>query len=422
MTAFRLGPASFTEALAAAKRRRVVLPGEFYGRLQGQARAAAFTVSRLAQVRQIEAIRRSLEADLKAGGDFEAWRARVLADPRFGHLTPAHLETVYRTNIQAHHAAGRAVSILAHEKARPFLLYSAILDTRVRPEHAALHGLILPVGHPFWRTHMPPLGFNCRCQVIGLSKRQAEARIAAARAKGKAVDVAPAGDFTDEGWAYDRLHAAPTTGPARAVRRKAERTPDAAPAARLVTAEEARAAARELAIAEAGAWCLAEARPLARGSIEFAAGVGPDGAVILRKRGGKNHVDFTTAEQAQLRGATLVHNHPSGASLSRPDFVAGAHFGLAEIVAVGEGGAVYRGRSLLPPEAAQRALRAVDNDVFNRVSRLFHAGVVGEHAAEWWHPHIVNSVAAARGLVRYEAHGLPPVPLWAQEVIRELSP
>lgn len=421
--AFRLGPASFEAAIAAAKRRRVVLPSEFYGRMQAQARAAAFTVSRLSSLTQIEAVRRSLERDLVNGGDFEAWRDRMLADPRFGHLNPAHLETIYRTNLQMHHAAGRARSILENQRARPFLMYSAILDTRVRPEHAAMHGLVLPVGHEFWRSHFPPNGFNCRCQVIALSKRQAEARIAAARARGRAVDVAPAGTFADPGFDVDFMRLPTTSGPVRAVRARAAKPSSPAPQiVEAIDAEEARRVALAAAVERAGAWCIEQGRPLLASEIEFAVALRADGSEILRKRGGRSHVNFEPDEIALFRGALLVHNHPSGGSLSRADFAFAAESGLAEVIAVGEGGRMYRGRSLLSSADVSERLRAIHDEVFGRVIQLVNSGAVSVDAANSWHYHAVNAIAAARGAVWYEVAGIGAPPAWVLDVIRELSP
>lgn len=39
-------------------------------------------------------------------------------------------------------------------------------DNKVRPSHAALEGVTLPTGDPFWRTFWPPNGWNCRCRVV----------------------------------------------------------------------------------------------------------------------------------------------------------------------------------------------------------------------------------------------------------------
>ena len=52
----------------------------------------------------------------------------------------------------------------------PLLQYQTALDERVRADHAAWDGIIRPVDDPFWDTHMPPNGWNCRCSVIQLEE------------------------------------------------------------------------------------------------------------------------------------------------------------------------------------------------------------------------------------------------------------
>ena len=53
---------------------------------------------------------------------------------------------------------------------RYFLQYRTVGDDRVRQEHAALEGTTLPVEHPFWDSHYPPNGWNCRCNVVQVRK------------------------------------------------------------------------------------------------------------------------------------------------------------------------------------------------------------------------------------------------------------
>ena len=40
----------------------------------------------------------------------------------------------------------------------------------MRPEHAALHGVTLPVTDTFWETYYPPNGWNCQCTVVQVRK------------------------------------------------------------------------------------------------------------------------------------------------------------------------------------------------------------------------------------------------------------
>lgn len=50
------------------------------------------------------------------------------------------------------------------------LQYRTANDDRVRPQHAALHGVTLPISDPFWQTYYPPNGWNCRCTVVQVRK------------------------------------------------------------------------------------------------------------------------------------------------------------------------------------------------------------------------------------------------------------
>ncbi len=50
------------------------------------------------------------------------------------------------------------------------LQYRTVGDDRVRPEHAALNGVTLPMSDPFWAEYYPPNGWNCRCSVTQVRK------------------------------------------------------------------------------------------------------------------------------------------------------------------------------------------------------------------------------------------------------------
>jgi SPP1 gp7 family putative phage head morphogenesis protein len=78
---------------------------------------------------------------------------------------------IFNTNLRMAYAAGRWAQIQRVKKQRPYLRYVAVLDDRVRPQHEAWHDTILPVDHEFWRTHFPPNGWNCRCTVQSLNRR-----------------------------------------------------------------------------------------------------------------------------------------------------------------------------------------------------------------------------------------------------------
>ena len=53
---------------------------------------------------------------------------------------------------------------------RYHLQYRTANDGKVRPEHAAMHGITLPPSDSFWEEFYPPNGWNCRCTVIQVRK------------------------------------------------------------------------------------------------------------------------------------------------------------------------------------------------------------------------------------------------------------
>ncbi len=75
------------------------------------------------------------------------------------------LKTEYQHAIIASLAASKWVDIQKTKQALPYLQYDTAGDDKVRPEHAAMDGITLPVDDPFWKAFYPPNGWNCRCTV-----------------------------------------------------------------------------------------------------------------------------------------------------------------------------------------------------------------------------------------------------------------
>lgn len=50
------------------------------------------------------------------------------------------------------------------------LQYRTQRDKKVRPAHAALDRVTLPITDPFWQEYYPPNGWNCRCTVVQVRK------------------------------------------------------------------------------------------------------------------------------------------------------------------------------------------------------------------------------------------------------------
>ena len=103
------------------------------------------------------------------------WGQREMVDPVTGERrlvqlgSPRRLRTIFGTNIRMATAHGRWQRVQRLKEHMPYMRYVAVLDARTRPEHARWHGIVLPVDHPFWRTHFPPNGWHCRCIAVQLS-------------------------------------------------------------------------------------------------------------------------------------------------------------------------------------------------------------------------------------------------------------
>lgn len=73
--------------------------------------------------------------------------------------------TIFNTNLSTAYAAGREKQINDPDvlKAFPYWRYRTMDDSRVRSLHRQWNNTVLPANDPWWDTHTPPNGWNCRC-------------------------------------------------------------------------------------------------------------------------------------------------------------------------------------------------------------------------------------------------------------------
>jgi len=154
------------------------------------AHARAFTVAKAMGLDILQDIRHELDRALAEGRTFRQfqqsltprlqaqgwWGRKEILNPETGELrtvqlgSPFRLQTIYQANLQSAYMAGRWQSQWENRAARPYLMYVAVLDSRTRPLHRALHGTIAPIDSPFWRSFYPPNGWRCRCRVRSLTR------------------------------------------------------------------------------------------------------------------------------------------------------------------------------------------------------------------------------------------------------------
>ena len=153
--------------------------------------ARQFTVSRLARLDVLQALRdgieRSVAGDLSRSdwmrdarqllADAGWWGEKTMIDPSTGEAVrtvfdPARLNLIFDTNTRQAYAAGQWERVQATKATHPYLRYITKDDERVRAAHRAWHNLVLPVDDSFWQTNWPPNGWRCRCRVVAMSQRE----------------------------------------------------------------------------------------------------------------------------------------------------------------------------------------------------------------------------------------------------------
>lgn len=83
-------------------------------------------------------------------------------------------QTEYDTAGQVAESTSTYYRLLGQNRLFPYWEYRTVGDDKVRPEHAALNGLILPVNDPRWHKIYPPNGWGCRCYVVPRMRQETE--------------------------------------------------------------------------------------------------------------------------------------------------------------------------------------------------------------------------------------------------------
>lgn len=173
--------------------------------VQKQEHMRAFTVAKMTSATLLDDVRKSLDKAMAEGQSFQEWRKDIIPKLQgvwlgktYGELwdgmTPAEqagktpptpeerdrvikasrLETIFRTNMFNAYAAGRYRQLKEDADIYPYWRYVTAKDSAVRPAHRALEGKVFKADDPFWSTHYPPNGFNCRCIVEAVDEYDLE--------------------------------------------------------------------------------------------------------------------------------------------------------------------------------------------------------------------------------------------------------
>lgn len=185
----------FDEALRAFLGKRIMTP-EAFRALSDALRLRAWTATNLASEQLTHRAFAALRAHLDQGGSLGEFVRQVRAGEAALGVEPAspfYLELLYRNSVNGAYGMGRLAqmehpAVLA---ARPLVQFRTSGDSRVRPAHRLLHGLVFDRSQdPGWRRLAPPLGHACRCAMVTV--RSAD--------KITPSDDLPPGAGPDPGW------------------------------------------------------------------------------------------------------------------------------------------------------------------------------------------------------------------------------
>lgn len=178
---------------------KIVLPPALYKKLTDEAKAKAFSTTGVARMNILNDLFSSIDKSLTEGSSYGGWKKTIkdiMQKRGWDGLAPYRLENIFRTNIQTAYQAGHYARQMEVVHDKPFWQYSAVMDSRTRPLHAAMHGKVLPYDHPWWKKNYPPNGFSCRCTVVALSKEEM-------RRDGLKKEEETPFDIFDKGWGHN---------------------------------------------------------------------------------------------------------------------------------------------------------------------------------------------------------------------------
>lgn len=171
--------------------RRVLVAKQVLPYIEAQARSIeqyAFTVAGVEDMRLVEYARGEVEKAAQGSLTLPEFRQSLetaFFEAGASPISPAHAETVLRTNLASAYEGARYDAVMTPALAEVFPGFQlfTVGDSRVRPEHAELNGTYFERDDPRLGEYWPPMDYNCRCTMLALSPEDIHA---------EGLDTAPA--------------------------------------------------------------------------------------------------------------------------------------------------------------------------------------------------------------------------------------
>jgi len=178
------------DAVRAWEMRAPLKPTVRWTEMMHEQHATAFTVAKVAKLDLLRQIQTSLDSVIRSGGTLEEWKKGLVPELQKAGwwgtvankeltgtdqpiiVNERRLRTIYDTNVRMSLSAGHWARIQAQKDVLPYLRYLPSSSERKRPLHMSWYGTLLPVDHPWWRTHFPPNGWFCKCHFEQVSERR----------------------------------------------------------------------------------------------------------------------------------------------------------------------------------------------------------------------------------------------------------
>lgn len=138
-----------------------------------QDRASVFSASGVDDLRLLNDLKLEVAVSLESGESLDTFKDRIAG--RIG-TAEAEVNTIYRTNTKQAYQAGMEHTLEKPGVSElfPYVQYVATSDTRTRPHHDVLDGLVVRRGTREHRLLQAALAdYNCRCTVIPMTEEDA---------------------------------------------------------------------------------------------------------------------------------------------------------------------------------------------------------------------------------------------------------
>lgn len=169
------------EAAIAFFRKKINLPTEAWDSIWAEMHLQAFTVAGATNAELLDAFRIAVDRAISTGSTLADFRKDFDGIvERFGwgfNGSPKwRAEIIYNTNLSVAYQRGHWQAMTDPDvvRVRPYLRYLKSTSAEPREEHMSWANTVLPYDDPWWDTHYPPNGWNCKCGVVSMSERQVQ--------------------------------------------------------------------------------------------------------------------------------------------------------------------------------------------------------------------------------------------------------